>query len=388
MLTLRKIFDNIIQHPNDDSYRQIELANKTFSSKVWKYPACEELMKMSGWVVEDDHVRLRDDSHVHIVFQLLESLCGQKDVNQPQTSSSDSSLKKYTVEQSEVNVLIAAVLNGNISDIKSMLKPHTISTAGRIYCEDGSSSVDLLRLVVFSQKIDVVELLVKEYSVDPYVTDDGGIPMVFVVLMKAPQNFCINFLKICGVKTSFKRAVDGTALLHFAVLTCCFQVVCFLVEECEADVNITKYNLHTPLHMAYSAGHTNIAEYLIQHGAKVMALDSSGRIPYDYIDGIPKVIALSQTMQNTRIIHQVPGSAEYIYLIKLCNIGFKIVEAVTLTMEKFPLLTEDGPTQPHYDVDHTSFAEELTRYFTKRPLSDQRWRALKSDQTKSLPYMF
>ena len=65
--TLRKIFDNIIQHPNDDKYCQIKLANKTFSSKVWRYPACEELMKMSGWVVEDDHVTLRDDSHVHIV---------------------------------------------------------------------------------------------------------------------------------------------------------------------------------------------------------------------------------------------------------------------------------------------------------------------------------
>ena len=29
-------------------------------------------MKMSGWVVEDDHVRLRDDSCVQIVSQLLE----------------------------------------------------------------------------------------------------------------------------------------------------------------------------------------------------------------------------------------------------------------------------------------------------------------------------
>jgi len=40
---------------------------------VWQYPA-GELMKMSGWVVEDDHVRLRDDSCVQIVFQLLKSL--------------------------------------------------------------------------------------------------------------------------------------------------------------------------------------------------------------------------------------------------------------------------------------------------------------------------
>ena len=53
---LKKIFDNIIQHPNDDKYRQIKLTSKTFTSKVWQYPAGEELMKMSGWEVEGDHV--------------------------------------------------------------------------------------------------------------------------------------------------------------------------------------------------------------------------------------------------------------------------------------------------------------------------------------------
>ena len=70
--TVRRIFDNIVQQPNDDKYRQIKLTSKTFSSKVWQYPAGEELMKMSGWVVEDDHVRLRDDSCVQILHQLLE----------------------------------------------------------------------------------------------------------------------------------------------------------------------------------------------------------------------------------------------------------------------------------------------------------------------------
>ena len=59
--TLRRIFDNIIQHPNDNKYRQIKLTDEPFSSKVWQYPAGEELMKMSGWIVEDDH----EMTHVH-----------------------------------------------------------------------------------------------------------------------------------------------------------------------------------------------------------------------------------------------------------------------------------------------------------------------------------
>jgi len=94
---LRKIFNNVIQHPNNDKYHQIKLADKTFSSKVWRYPACEELMKMSGWVVEDDHMKLSDDSHIHIVSQLLESLCGQKKIDQPQASS----ITHYSVDEYE-----------------------------------------------------------------------------------------------------------------------------------------------------------------------------------------------------------------------------------------------------------------------------------------------
>ena len=69
--TLRRIFDNIIQYPNDDKYREIKLT-KTFSSKVWQYPAGEELMKMGGWVVEGNHVRLRCESCVQTLSCLLE----------------------------------------------------------------------------------------------------------------------------------------------------------------------------------------------------------------------------------------------------------------------------------------------------------------------------
>ena len=89
--TLVKIFDNIAQHPNDDKYRQIKLANKRFSNKVWRHRVCEELMKMSGWVVEDDHVRLKDESCVHVVSQLLVPLWNK--VRMTDTVSTPSSLK-------------------------------------------------------------------------------------------------------------------------------------------------------------------------------------------------------------------------------------------------------------------------------------------------------
>ena len=45
----------------------------------------------------------------------------------------------------------------------------------------------------------------------------------------------------------------------------CFDVVSFLLEECSGiDVNVTTDDdyLYTPLHLAYTYGHTQIAQYL------------------------------------------------------------------------------------------------------------------------------
>ena len=379
--TLMKIFDNIIQHPNDDKYRQIKLANKTFSSKVWRYPACEELMKMSGWVVEDDHVKLRDDSYVRTVHQLLESLRGQGDVSH----ESGMSITNFSVDDYEF--LTSAVLNGEISNVQRLLKPCNISIAGMIYCEDGSST-NLLYSAILSQKIDVVELLVKKYFVDAYIADDDGTLTVFLAFNIAPQSFTINLLKICDVKMSCKLARNGVTLLHHAVRTRCFKVVCFLVEKCEVDVNVRDLASNTPLHFAYVAGQPIIAEYLVKHGADELAVNNEGLTPYHYIDGDSESIALSQLMRNVRIIHQVPGSAESMYYIRLCNSGTEIEEAVTLTMQQFPSLTEHGPTQPHHDVDHASFTKELAQYISKRSSVDQRWGSLKSDQARHLQFLF
>ena len=69
--TFKKIFDNVIQHPNDDKYHQIKLTNKIFSNKVWQYPAGKTLMTISGWIVEDDHVRLQDASSVLIALAII-----------------------------------------------------------------------------------------------------------------------------------------------------------------------------------------------------------------------------------------------------------------------------------------------------------------------------
>ena len=349
---LKRIFDNIIQYPNDDKYHQIKLNDDTFSSKVWQYPAGEELMKMSGWVVEDDHVRLRDDSCVQIVSQLLKSFL------------SSSANGVVPLPDDEFQVLIKALYNGDIPCIQKLLKASHISPNGRIYSESGSS-LNLLVAATIAQQIDIIKLLITDYSMNPYVMrDDLSLPYIQFTFVYAPQSVIIAIMKHCGIKSDFKTT-EGFSLLHIAVMCNCFDVVCFLLEECsDIDVNVTDNYLYTPLHLAYLTVHTQIAQYLIQHGADVFAVDSNGRTPYEYIDGDPDCINHSEDIRNRRKIHQIPFSIEHCYYIKLFNLGIDDDEAVSLTMEQFPSLQEDGPTQPHHDIDHASALKEFTQFIT------------------------
>ena len=364
--TMRRIFDYIIQYPNDDEYRQIKLSNKTFISKVWQYPASEELMKMSGWVVEDDHVRLRDDSYVQIVSQLLISFL------------SSSATGVVPLSDDEFQVLIKALYNGDIPCIQKLLKVSHISPNDRIYSESGSL-LNLLEAATIAQQIDIVKLLLTDYSMDPYVMsmrDDVSVPFIEFIFWHAPQSFIIAIIKYCSVKSDFK-ATEGFSLLHIAVMSNCFDVVCFLLEECsDIDVNVTDdHSLRTPLHLAYFAGHTQTAQYLIQHGANVHAVDKHGYMPYEYIDGDPDCIEISIYYQNRRKIHHIPFSNEHCYFMKLRNLGIDEEVAVSLTMEQFPSLKEDGFTQPHHDIDHTSALKEFTQFIThntKRSSDDSR----------------
>ena len=143
----------------------------------------------------------------------------------------------------------------------------------------------------------------------------------------------------------------------------CFDV---LLKECsDIDVNVTDDDMNTPLHIAYCFGHTQIAQYLIQHGADVYAVNSDGHTPYEYIDGNPGWIKVSKCAQNRRKIHHIPYSNEHCYYMKLVNIGIDENEAVSLTMEQFPSLKEDGSTQPYHDIDHASALKEFTQYITR-----------------------
>ena len=166
--------------------------------------------------------------------------------------------------------------------------------------------------------------------------------------------------------TAGYKVRTSLSIFSLAVITNCFDVICFLLEgSCDSkDVTATGDSMRTPLHLAYLYGHIQIAQYLIQHGADVCAVDSDGHTPYEYIDGHPDFIKDSEYLQSRRKIHHIPCSIEHCYYMKLINNGIDDEEAVSITMEQFPSLKENGPTRSHHYIDHASALKEFTQYIT------------------------
>ncbi len=77
----------------------------------------------------------------------------------------------------------------------------------------------------------------------------------------------------------------------------------FLVEECNADVNVRDANAYTALHHAASRGDDELVLYLVEHGADVTVLSREGQTTADMANGpvqrvqpFPSTIALLERL--------------------------------------------------------------------------------------------
>ena len=371
--TLRRIFGNISQHPNDDKYRQIKLAGKTFSSKVWQYPTGQQLMKMSGWVVEGDYVRQKDDSCVQIMAELLQhelniapkgfsasmlDTChGDKSVESSNSSNRFSPPRDITFS------ILFAIVNGNGVDLKDVLKQYDTGSIKNMQID----RTPIISFAYLSRQIGIARILINKYGIDTNISAEDGQPHFLVIFdgcnsTESCQSLIIQFIKEFDI--DINRCI--TRVWYLVMMHKLFTIVKFLVEDYKVDVNCICSNEArggTPLHMAYGIGEENIALYLIDHGADQEIIDDDGKKPIDHKLCESVAALVSKYYLKKRAICKAYISSEYVHYKNLCHQGISEFEAVDLTFKKFPSLQKcvDGDRRI---CEAVPTLNELSRYIT------------------------
>ena len=375
--TLKEIFDNIIQHPNDDKYRQIKLTNKRFSSIMWRYPAAVNVMKMSGWEEDGDFVRLRNESDAKAISQLLEQELQKlreptptyqiEHANTDSSSASTNSSKCCVPLAEDIAQIVVAILNGDGQHLRELLSQYHVA------CVKNMPSV--ISCVCMSRQIGIARILATKYGVDFNSVGKEGSPYYELLFdgcdsSEKCQLLIIQFIKEFNIDVH-RRCLSTLTALHFAILHKLFTVVKCLVEDREVDVNCVSVvaNDGTSLHMAYGIGEENIAQYLIEHGADQDALDNDGRKPIDYklYESSENYYAcISQYFMQRRTLRKAPYILhEYTFFRQLCDQGLEEKLAMELTFKTFPSLQENlGDIVHHHDLGATPTLNALNPYIT------------------------
>ena len=371
--TLKRIYDNIIQHPNDDKYRQIKLTDKTFSNSVWLYPAAVELMKKSGWVVESNCVKLRDDSCIQIVAELLESVCKRNShkwllCKQP---FSDCAARVITGLNDDQLGITQAIGSGDGKLLRKVLDKYDVSVIKEIKL-GSNACVHIITAVLLFRQIGIARILAIEYGVDFNEVDGTGCPYYATLFEHAgdssdsAQSLMIELIK--ELKLDVAAHYQRVPALHYAVLLKLDNVLKFLVEEYQVDINSVSVNLNrsTCLHVAYSMEQENIIKYLIEHGADQDVLDEDGRKPSDYRfrehNTAHNYSLLSQKfiMRAKALDITKNRGMSTIYYGELAAQNVPLIDALDRVFKEFPSL--EGEISSYRDLDITPTLNELNCY--------------------------
>lgn len=347
--TLTEIFQNIILNPGVDKYRQIKIANKRFSNTVWKYPAGPEFMKMSGWILEGDHLRFTDDSNIKVVANLLTSGKQDKQVEQSSaiaalagTYDSDGMCELPPEHQNEMFITIGC---GDSLKLRGLLKQIKIPVNKILLY-----GAPLVQMALALRQIGIARILIKEYSLEI------NTPCLHKFIEHgAPESEVIDLI------TEFNIDIKDAGFISYALHCKCFEIVKYAIEKQGFDVNSVwrasdNDNVYsTLLHLAYYMNETAFAEYLISKGADKNATDTNGKKPMEYSGGIEAAIKHSEDM----VQHRQMGLYGRLDIMRLCNEGYSEEEATKSVIQKFPTSKVETPKR---DLNDVPTLKELNRY--------------------------
>ena len=189
--TLTVLNDIYTNATTEKQYHEIKLAEKLFSKKVWCYPACKELMQLTGWIVEDDHIKLRNASHIHIMSEMLQPLCTKHQSTcdyvfvEPICNASlrvpnDTWCKRKEVSlylvlpKNQVNHLFDALFHGNNLMLCSILDEYDTSLVKDMILP--AWQAPLFAPVFTARQIELAHLLTSKYKLDANVLDQYSNP--------------------------------------------------------------------------------------------------------------------------------------------------------------------------------------------------------------------
>lgn len=171
------------------------------------------------------------------------------------------------------NAVLESALKGNRWETIKWLVKHGADVNARL----GNDHQTLLHCAARKRPLETLQWLVAK-GADVQAVDSNG-ARVQHHAARGGIVAVMEWLDEQGVDMAVKNAHDST-LLHYALILNKFDMIKWLIEKYNLDVNAAnKPNLDTPLHLAAANGQLEIVQYLIDHAADLNAKDKAGHTP-------------------------------------------------------------------------------------------------------------
>ena len=207
-------------------------------------------------VIEDERRRVIEDGEVPLIPKLI-----IEGVNLKGSDSFGCTALHWAAQRGDVNIA-KILLDSQTNDVN---------------CIDDEGKTPLHFSVIVGH-LDMVKFLIERGADVDAVAGDGTTPIFHAVMEYSPE-FILTLAEYdCKMNVSDEY---GSTPLHRAVETGDINVVCALFKSKTIDVDFTnaKCRKNTALHLAAEKDYDEIANYLIDNGANLEALNEDGETP-------------------------------------------------------------------------------------------------------------
>lgn len=136
-------------------------------------------------------------------------------------------------------------------------------------------------IAVYAGRLDVVQLLVSEHSVNTKAVDSSQLTALHIGANQS--SLMVRYLvEQCGLDIN-ARDKDNHSPLHWAIIQKNNNVALLLLEL-GADPTLLDKNKYTPLHHSCKYGLVNVTQKLLEKGASPRAVNCEGKTPVDLAD--------------------------------------------------------------------------------------------------------